>query len=104
MEAEKVREVADCKVERAQRRFVNLAKQDVGRARKKSLARAGRQFSQPQTSPFLGPLYKSVPSGDKEGAGLNSKILHTSYMEGPLSSLSWHRPSMPLMRILLMDH
>ena len=41
-------------IQRTRKRFVNLAKQDPGRARQKSEARAGRNFSQPRTSLFRG--------------------------------------------------
>ena len=41
-------------IQRARKRFVNLAKQDPGRARQSSQARAVRKFSQPRTSHFWG--------------------------------------------------
>ena len=55
-------------VQRARKRFVNLAKQDQGRTRPKSWARAGRNLSKPRTyKPFPLCLFPLCLCGQESG-------------------------------------
>ena len=52
--------IAICyELQRAQKRFVNLAKQDPGRAKQKQSSNIRNKFHQTTYKPFLEPLYSA---------------------------------------------
>ena len=69
-------------VQRARKRFVNLAKQDPGRAKQNSQATAGTNFTKPRTSHLrdLCSFPIAVVQGDHDGLRNSQNVINKLYL------------------------